>query len=166
MKNKYYLLLLIASFGFSQTKEQRQAIIKNTDTEALNQLTAQFDAEHLERKIRIDAYLIKHPEKTRTFKEGNVEKEIYDVLPNGDVQYYSTTNFNAARTARADKLYNGGVLGLNIQGQDMYAFVWDGGAARVTHQEFPGSKVMVADGTVTLSDHGTHVMGTIVSTRY
>ena len=78
MKNKYYLLLLIASFGFSQTKEQRQAIIKNTDTEALNQLTAQFDAEHLERKIRIDAYLIKHPEKTRTFKEGNVEKEIYD----------------------------------------------------------------------------------------
>lgn len=163
MKNKYYLLLLIASFGFSQTKEQRQAIIKNTDTEALNQLTAQFDAEHLERKIRIDAYLIKHPEKTRTFKEGNVEKEIYDVLPNGDVQYYSTTNFNAARTARADKLYNGGALGLNIQGQDMYAYVWDGGAARVTHQEFPGSKVMVADGTVTLSDHGTHVMGTIVA---
>lgn len=163
MKNKYYLLLLIASLGFSQTKEQRQAIIKNTDTEALNQLTAQFDAEHLERKIRIDAYLIKHPEKTRTFKEGNVEKEIYDVLPNGDVQYYSTTNFNAARTARADKLYNGGALGLNIQGQDMYAYVWDGGAARVTHQEFPGSKVMVADGTVTLSDHGTHVMGTIVA---
>ena len=72
------------------------------------------------------------------------------------------SNFNAGRTARADRLYSGGSLGLNIQGQNMFAYVWDGGSARNTHVEFPNEKVVILDGSA-FEDHATHVTGTIVA---
>src|SRR5690606_30643712 len=91
--------------------------------------------------------------------------EIVDVLPNGEIVYAKSYNLGAATTARATSLYSGGVLGLNIQGQNMIAGVWDAGSARYTHQEFMvngNSKIWLQDGSIS-DEHATHVAGTIAA---
>lgn len=157
-----FLLMINFNISYSQSFSQRQEIIKQTDVATLNQLSQTFNYEYLQRKERIDSYLLSHPEAKRVQYINGVKKEIYDVINNAEVLYYTTSNFNAARTARADRLYSGGSLGLNIQGQGMYAYVWDGGSARNTHVEFPNNKVISLDGSG-FEDHATHVTGTIVA---
>lgn len=157
-----FFLLISVTFGFSQTQQQRKEIIKNTDVTTLKSLSEQFNFEYFKRKERIEAYLSSHPSAKKVYYVNGAKREIYDVINNSEVLYYSTSNFNAARTARADRLYSGGAMGLNIQGQGMYAYVWDGGSARNTHVEFPNNKVFILDGS-TFEDHATHVTGTIVA---
>ena len=162
MKNYYYLFMLFVSFSFAQTKDQRKDIIKNSNTEILNQLSTQFHLEFLERKERIKEYLLNNPQVVSRFYKNGVLKEIYDVSPEGVVEYYTTFNAGAAKTARATSLYSGGALGINIQGQDMVAYVWDGGSPRTTHTEFPNNKVVSIDGALE-DEHAAHVRGTIVA---
>ena len=51
MKNHYYLFIFfISSFCFSQSKDQRLVIVRNTDTEGLIQLSTQFNSDYLKRK--------------------------------------------------------------------------------------------------------------------
>jgi hypothetical protein len=45
-------------------------------------------------------------------------------------------SINAAISTRTDKLHDGGGLGLNLEGQNMYIAIWDGGSVLLTHQEF------------------------------
>lgn len=125
------------------------------------ELKKQFQAEFVERQERINDYLLKNPQASRIVKDEFSKKEIYDVV-NGEVSYYVTSNSGSSTTIRTNRLYSGGSLGLNVQGQGMKAFVWDGGGARTTHVEFPNNKVNIIDGAI-LDDHATHVMGTIVA---
>lgn len=162
MKRNYYLLILFTSFCFSQSKEQRLEIIKNSDIETLSLLSKRFSIEGLERKERIEKYLVANPDKTKVTNIDGVKSEIYDILPNGEVEYFRTSNVGASITARANKLYSGGGLGLNIQGQGMTVHVWDGGSALTSHNEFPNNKVVSYDGAE-LNNHATHVMGTILA---
>lgn len=160
----FYSLILFFFFGlsFSQTKDQLKEVIKNTNVEELKKLKTQFDEEFLQRQIRISQYIKDNPKvKKKTVSIDGSEKEIYDVV-NNEVLYYSTSNFNSARTARADRLYNGGSLGLNIQGQGMIGHIWDGGTVRATHVEFANNKVTNSDNT-DISLHATHVTGTVVA---
>lgn len=162
MKKTYTFFLLISfSFLFSQTKEQLREVIKNTNVTELNKLRDEFNLEHAIRQARINEYLTRNPEVQKRTEENGVVKEIYDVLDN-EVWYYSTSNRLSAQTARANRLYSGGTLDLNVQGQGMSACVWDAGAAKNTHQEFPLSKVTNMD-PGTPNEHATHVMGTIVA---
>ncbi len=153
--------LLVALWANGQTIEERAKIAQMSDLKTLDSLKLEFQREEQERFVRIEQYLRNNPGQTRRSKsENGVLKEIYDINPDGTVAYFVAGNANAARTARANRLYSGGNLGLNIQGQGMNAVVWDGGSARSTHVEFPNNKVFVADGGE-LDDHATHVVGTI-----
>lgn len=162
--NFTFLLLnfLFMNFISAQNARQREMIVRNTDVQQLDILRAKFDDDYIIRQTRINNYLISNPSKKRSFFEGEVRKEIYDVINNTEVIYYSTSNFGSSRTSRADKLYSGGSLGINIQGQDMTAYIWDGGAARSTHVEFPNNKVIIAD-DASIDNHATHVTGTVVA---
>lgn len=162
MKKAYTFFLLISfSVLFAQTKEQLREVIKNTNVEGLNKLREEFIQEHSLRQLRINKYLDRNPSVKKQTEENGVIKEIYDVIDN-EVWYYSTSNRLSAQTARANRLYSGGTLGLNVQGQGMTAAVWDGGPARSTHQEFPLNKVTIMD-PGTPVQHATHVMGTVVA---
>ncbi|MBM4038698.1 MAG: PEP-CTERM sorting domain-containing protein [Planctomycetes bacterium] len=66
-------------------------------------------------------------------------------------------NVNAADTTNTDQIWGG--TPANLTGAGLTVGVWDGGAVRATHQEF-GGRVTVVD-AVSLSDHSTHVAGTI-----
>lgn len=162
MKNYYVLIsVFCTSILFSQSKEDLKEVIKNTNVPELMELNKKFQAEYAERQERINDYLLKNPQASRVIKDEFSKKEIYDVV-NGEVSYYVTSNAGSSATIRTNRLYSGGTLGLNVQGQGMKAFVWDGGGARTTHVEFPNNKVNIIDGAA-LDDHATHVTGTIVA---
>ncbi|WP_447634940.1 S8 family serine peptidase [Flavobacterium microcysteis] len=137
-------------------------VIENTNVSELNLLKEQFQAEYLERQERINSYLAKNPQASRVIKDKFTKKEIYDVIDGKEVLYYVASNAGSSSTIRTNRLYSGGSLGLNVQGQGMKGFVWDGGGARSTHVEFPNNKVNIIDGAE-IDDHATHVTGTIAA---
>ncbi len=160
-------LLLLPFFAFSQTAEEKRKLASFSNKEANAVLAKELQKEEQQRKLRLDAYLKSNPQisKVETTDDGFGKKELMDVLPNGEKIYAKTHNFGAAITARANTLYSGGSLGLNIQGQGMIGGVWDGGTVRATHQEFMVggfSKILNMDLTG-VSSHATHVAGTVAA---
>lgn len=91
-------------------------------------------------------------------------KQLVGVTQNGIPKYVKTDNSGAAKTIGTDKVNPGGSLGFSLSGNGMTnrLGVWDGGAVRLTHQEFQGRAVQT-DGATNLSDHATHVAGTMVA---
>lgn len=162
MKKNFFFLLFLPFLLNAQIKDNLKDVVKNTNVTYLNQLKSKFDSEFSERKLRIEEFLLMNPDFKRSFFEGDVYKEIYDVSDSGEVFYYETLNLNSSITARTNHLYNGGSLGLSIQGEGMLVGVWDGGTVRITHEEFDNSRVTNVDGTA-VDDHATHVAGTILA---
>lgn len=158
----FLFVICFSSFVFSQKNYSNKDVILNTDLNRLKELKEMFDSEFIERENRVSVFLSKNPDIKRRFSANGVDKEIYDVDVHGNISYYETTNLQSAVTASANSIYSGGSLGLNIQGQGMTVSVWDSGPILDTHVEFPSPKVTSLDFSAT-SDHGTHVMGTILA---
>jgi len=77
---------------------------------------------------------------------------------------YATHNSGGAITSRTNRLYSNGGRGTSLTGNGYSKVaVWDGGKVRNTHQEITG-RITLGDGASTLSDHSTHVSGTIAAT--
>lgn len=97
--------------------------------------------------------------------------ELQEVTSDGILIYYKTNNVNAALSTRTNHLNIGGLTGYNLDGQNMVAYVWDGGHPRETHQEYDGpggnNRVTIMDaateGGVNLNFHAAHVVGTIAA---
>ena len=86
--------------------------------------------------------------------------EIVGLDENNEFLIYTTHNADAAISTSAN-LVHPSPYGLD--GTGVTVGVWDGGAVRATHTEFQtatGSRVTIMDGAG-LSNHGTHVAGTI-----
>lgn len=82
-------------------------------------------------------------------------------------KYYITTNNTiAAATTRASQLWPGGSSGLNLSGSTAALknkiAIWDGGSVLGTHVELTG-RVTQKDNPSSLSDHSTHVSGTMIA---
>src|SRR5690554_2479922 len=162
MKPVFLLITtFISTFVVAQTNKQVEHVLKNTNKEALYSLKNTFDSLYQERQIRIDNYLNNNPHMTLKTKKGVSETEIYDVI-DGELWFYHTSNYNSSITSRANLLYEGGGLGLNLHGQGMLLGVWDAGSVRDDHVEF-SSRAYNLDFSPTPSDHATHVMGTVLA---
>ncbi len=85
------------------------------------------------------------------------------VLPSGRPLYYATNNLAAAVSVSTDAVWPGGWTGLDLTGANAPGSlaIWDGGRVRVNHQEFQG-RVTLGDSGASLSNHATHVAGTMV----
>ena len=81
---------------------------------------------------------------------------------------YVTTNDNiiSAATIGTNQLWPGGSTGLNLNGSTAALkgkiAIWDGGRVLATHQELAG-RVLQKDNPSALSDHSTHVSGTMIA---
>jgi serine protease AprX len=168
---------LIVSFSWvqAQTAEERAKIIKEYQTknpQSQNMLKA---AESAQKKAyeaterRVADYLKKNPDKKRTFVKNGSVYYLKDIDAKGNPIYINTKNKESGKLIKADQLYMGGTLGVNITGQNMVAGVWDGGQVRSTHELLAGKVAMQAgqslDGTAENykgNNHMTHVSGTIV----
>lgn len=147
-----------------QSLQDRTKISSYSNAAGNAVLQQRLNAEKMQRNFRLSQFLLQSPLFSKKANLPNFGiRELIDILPNGERIYAQTDNAGASITARADKLYNSSSLGINIQGQNMIAGVWDGGSARTTHQEFMvagASKLTNMDGA-TNADHATHVTGTI-----
>ncbi|TVQ83175.1 MAG: hypothetical protein EA393_15920, partial [Bacteroidetes bacterium] len=87
--------------------------------------------------------------------------ELQDFL-NGIPLYYTTYNLEGAQVIKSSEVWSGGGAGLGLSGAGQTLGMWDGGATRLSHQEFQG-RVVQADNATSLSAHATHVAATMVA---
>jgi|694.fasta_scaffold46624_3 hypothetical protein len=103
---------------------------------------------------------------TFTDKEGNVGKLVGVDAFNLPKYFIAHNNAIAANTTRANQLWPGGSSGLNLSGSSNAVKnklgVWDGGKILNTHVELV-NRVTQKDNSAVLSDHGTHVTGTMIA---
>jgi serine protease AprX len=153
---KILLFLLTVTISYSQNEIERNKIIQSSNSEKVQQLKEYYQ-EYFENQNRlIEEYHLKN--NTNQNQKFSLQR-IIDGIP----FFYETDNAGSATTLRANSIYPGGALGLNVTGQGLTAGVWDGGKVRNTHVEFT-SKITLGDGASTLNGHATHVTGTIVAT--
>ncbi|MEM7372588.1 MAG: fibronectin type III domain-containing protein [Bacteroidota bacterium] len=165
------LVLLATSFVFSQSPAQKASIAKQYDKAKLEALGKRLLKNQQAAKDQVVKLAAQNGWPTSyLLANGFGHAEIVKIGPNGKPIYYQTDNVDAATSTRVDHLNSGGSLGLSLDGQGMTAHVWDGGATRETHQEFDGpggnNRVTQGDGATSLSDHATHVTGTIVASGF
>jgi len=87
------------------------------------------------------------------------EDRIFELMAirGGRVYFYKTCNVNAAISVGADLIRN--TPPYNLNGAGLTVGIWDGGAARATHQELL-ARISIMDGA-SYHSHSTHVAGTI-----
>lgn len=163
----FTFMTVFSGFLFGQTTEEKTEIIKNYDQQKLLKLEQDFREESEEsRKNALRLAEINGWPITYTTDEGSFA-ELQGVDDNGNPLYYVTSNANAAISTRTNHLNSGGSLGLNLNGDNLTAYVWDGGVARATHQEYDGpggtNRFSVGDGSSSLNFHAAHVTGTIMA---
>ena len=171
MRNKYFknlLLVMIMLFGYSaigQTEKQKEQITSRYDKQKIQQLGTDFSAKAILEKQRAFAIAQQRGWQTKFTTQDGRTVELQKVV-NGKPIYYTTFNVAAAKSTRVDHLNSGGSLGLNLDGQNMTAYVWDGGVARASHQEYDGAggnnRFSTGD-SGSLNYHSAHVTGTIIA---
>ena len=101
-----------------------------------------------------------------TLKRGNLAV-LSNISPKGMPIYVSTNeNIISAATIGTSLLWPGGSTGVNLSGSNPALkgkiAIWDGGRVLGTHQELKG-RVVQKDNPFSVSDHSTHVTGTLIA---
>lgn len=156
-------LLLCTLTLSAQTEEQKIQISKSYDQAKIERLSQQFEAKaRTEKAAALAAAKRNNWPIYRQNPDGSYD-ELMALSKDGKPIYYALDNVNAAKTTRANTLNSGGLLGLSLDGQNMFSGVWDGGPVRVSHQEF-GGRMVISDNAFSLTSnsfHATHVSGTV-----
>ncbi|WP_309641925.1 S8 family serine peptidase [Flavobacterium sp.] len=163
MKLIKFLLLFIffSASTLAQTEADKSKIIAATNVSELDRLVPIYDSIFKAQKAAAwNMAAIKNWKTKFTTKNGGI-KELIRLDENNNPIYFTTDNVGAALTTRANRLNTGGSLGLSLDGQDMTIGIWDGGKVRNTHNLLTGRVTQVDNATV-LSDHATHVSGTMM----
>lgn len=150
------LFCLAATSAFGQL-----SVNNNQHEEELNRKTYE---RYVLNKIELSKVLEAKKLPAVTVSPNGVIREAMYVTPTGHIVYNVTFNSGAARTIATNRVWPGGSLGTSLTGANMNNRLgeWDGGRVLTTHQEF-GGRVTQVDGATILSDHATHVAGTMVA---
>lgn len=151
-------------FFVSATAESAPQQLSQDDPAAKNKLEAL--AVRFQREHQAQQALLKN--RSDLPLQPRLENQLFTAefkrLPSGrSPEYYFSYNLQGAQTISTDKIWPNGILGLNLAGQQMLVGEWDGGAVRTTHETF-GGRAQQMDGATALSDHATHVAGTLIGT--
>lgn len=144
----------------AQTPAQQKKIIEEYSSEAIQALQKELQQQQ---QIFLNQLKNIPSEKQQKENTDGTFDQLVGFLPDVSPLFYSVQNVNAAITTRANTLNTGGILGLQLDGQNMIGGVWDGGPTRTSHQEFQG-RAITTDGNTSLngnSSHATHVSGTV-----
>ena len=166
-----FVLMFLGLFSSAQTPQQIQKITSLYDKTYLQELANQsLQKSEKEKKAALAYAQLRNIPVSYTTEDGTYV-ELQQILPDGTPIYYETHNAEAARSTRTDHLNNGGSTGYNLNGENMSAYVWDGGHPRITHQEFENSgrnnRISIMDALdeseALITNHATHVIGTIAA---
>lgn len=161
------LISICSSFVFGQTPTEKTEITKDYNQQELKKLEQELKKKSDDSKKKaLQLAALNGWPITLTTAKGSFA-ELQGVDEDGNPIYYITSNTNASESTRTDHLNSGGSLGLNLNGDNMTAYVWDGGVARAGHQEYDGSggtnRFSIGDGSSALNFHAAHVTGTIMA---
>jgi hypothetical protein len=159
--NKFLIIVIVCFFSksiFAQTEKQKEEL-----KTFANFLKIEDDRNY---KKAIQLAVVKGWPLQLKLTNGGIAK-LTGVSFNGMPEYTATeSNVGAANTTGASSLWNGGSTGLNLTGSSTALngkiAVWDGGAVLGSHQELTG-RILSGDNAASLSDHATHVTGTIMA---
>lgn len=167
MKKNYllsFVFLVSSASAFAQTKEDVSKITENYDLKKINALKEFHLKRDADEKRRAEQAAIQNNWPIKIVDKDGSYKELMKLTPDGFPLYFSTDNAAAAKSTRANQLHTGGSLGLNLNGENMVARVWDGGIVRRTHNSFSNRVTTVDDPSgTTYNFHATHVTGTIMA---
>lgn len=163
----FFFFLLLGFVSFGQTKSQIKEITADYNVEKLLDWAKNSKKTEI-KELKEAQRLAKLNNWPLTFiDENGAFNQLIKVSLEGKPLYYKEFNANAAKSTRAKFLHQGEIMGLNIEGQNMTAYVWDGNVVRDTHQEFNDgstSRVTIMDtDNGNSKDHATHVSGTIIA---
>ena len=156
-----------AAFGLILFLSTTAGAQVTTNTAALQKTSQQLSAQHAAfQKILLQTAKEKNWPLTLRNKKGRMAY-LRGVTSFGLPYYVSTTdNIISAATIRTNTLWPGGSSGLGLNGSSANMkgriAVWDEGLVRPTHVELTG-RVTQVDGSSLLSDHSTHVSGTMIA---
>ncbi len=161
--NSYLVLVFLFSFNLmsSQTQGQKVKIKEYTNLEKLHQLSIAHYSSYIKDLKNLELYAnINNIPLIIPSNNGGTSR-LQKVLNDGTLIYIQTYNRGGASTLNTDELYTGGSLDLEVEGENITIGVWDGGLVRTSHELF-NERVTQIDNASTLSDHATHVSGTLV----
>ncbi|HXB93775.1 MAG TPA: hypothetical protein VNU70_01415, partial [Puia sp.] len=164
-----YLSLLLLLFVLSGLIAGAQV---TTNTPALQKTSQQLAAKHLAlQKMITETARQKGWPLILRYQKGRMAY-LHGIDEQGFPVYVTTTdNIISAATIRTNTLWTNGSSKLNLTGgtnpnMKGRIAVWDEGLVRPTHVELVGRVVQkdAAQGDTVLSDHSTHVSGTLIAT--
>ena len=158
-----FVFTILSVFGvlYAQTDLQRQEIKVNYDLEKLSILESEMtEKQNLNYQRAYEMADLLGWKKIIQSPNGGLAK-LVGVNLNGKPLYVTTTNREGGITTRANKLHTGGGNGLDLNGEDMIVGMWEVGDANLNHPLLE-DRVIQIDNTSGISDHATHVAGTII----
>ena len=158
------ILFFVANCAFSQTAMDIKKIVSAYNAQDIMALKNELVNKSIkEKQVALRLAKINNWPIIIQKVDGGIE-ELMKVGIDGKPVYYATDNANAAKATRANQLHTGGAMGLQLDGQNMVARIWDGGRVRASHNLFSGRVTTEDDNSSTsFSMHATHVTGTVVA---
>lgn len=167
MNTKYLLTLVSLTFfafsGLAQVQKGNQRIIDSYDQQLIKKQAKEFKKQFEENKKRAFRYALDNNIDVIIEDENGVKSYLEGIEEDNTLYYVTTFNAGAANMSGVDELYNGGSLGLNLNGSGVLAGVWDDGRARPSHQALVGRVTHMDNAQATPLQHTTHVTGTMIS---
>ncbi len=150
-------ICLISMVAFAQTAEERAVIRQSINSTELSSLKLKFETDYQLRQDKINAYLSENKSTQKEFvKDGNVYM-LHHIDAQGNPIYINTKDLNQVNNSKANSLYSGGSVGVNITGTNMVAGVWDGGQVNGNHELLTGNVTMQPAQTVTSASGNNHM---------
>ncbi len=165
---RFILFTLISFCCFAQTPEQVRWMNENSSNNLPPSVLEDLKAELAAKSARVRSFARANNIPLIGKDENGITRAIYDVI-NGEPIFLYPDNTRAAAYTRITQLQDNQLLNLNLSGSGLKVYVWDGGHARISHNEFQDnhskSKITIGEGisAYSLDSHATHVTGTIVA---
>lgn len=149
----------------AQTYEDRAIIKKTIVNKDILDIQKTFHTQFQENQIRIKSYLEKNPNIKKTFEKNGNSYLLHHIDKDGNPIFINTKDINQITNSKSHVLYQGGSLGININGSGMIAGVWDGGQVNSNHELLLGQSTMEGNQSVNTAggnDHMQAVSGIMV----
>ncbi len=161
--NKQLLVLLLFVFTTTVSAQDAKAvkyIVERSNIQALDELKA-----NIEKKTLSIAQLQEKAKSMNIPFSGEFNGVMYQLTgfkeDTGEPLYYFTYNRGAAYGTSTIKVYPESNE-FSLTGEGMRVYEWDGGKVLGSHKELSG-RVFQRDNSQRLSDHATHVAGTMIA---
>lgn len=163
MKNQHLTGLLLFFLSISAFSQDR--VLENTNVAELQKMEIEFRAAFKIRQEKVEAYAELNNVLIDNFLPNGKVVSITDIDDNGKPVYTETHNAKASATISTNKVYPSATAPskYNLSGRGFTVGEWDGGTSRITHREYQGRATQADNGTMPVSEHATHVGGTLIA---